>query len=91
MKKYIFYLLAWCCISTLSAQTLNQAKKLFENGAYEQAKTAFSKLIKRSPIKSFNCFGQFVFCFKLFRFLECSLTAFNGVYYVFLYFFNIFP
>ena len=49
MKKYIFYLLAWCCISTLSAQTLNQAKKLFENGAYEQAKTAFSKLIKRSP------------------------------------------
>lgn len=49
MKKYIFYLLAWCCISTLSAQTLNQAKKLFDNGAYEQAKTAFSKLIKRSP------------------------------------------
>jgi len=50
MKKYIFYLFTWCWMTgTLSAQTLNQAKKLFENGKFEQAKTAFSKLIKRSP------------------------------------------
>lgn len=49
MKRYIFYLIAWCCISTLSAQTLNQAKKLFDNGEYEKAKTAFAKFIKSSP------------------------------------------
>ena len=49
MKKYIFCLFAACWMGSLSAQTLNQAKKLFENGEYEQAKTAFSKLIKRSP------------------------------------------
>ena len=49
MKRYIFYLIAWCCIGTLSAQTLSQSKKLFENGEYEQAKTAFAKFIKGSP------------------------------------------
>ena len=49
MKRYIFYLIAWCCIGTLSAQTLSQSKKLFENGEYEKAKTAFAKFIKGSP------------------------------------------
>lgn len=49
MKKYIFYFFVLCCINGLSAQTLTQAKKLFENGQFEQAKTAFSKLIKRAP------------------------------------------
>ena len=49
MKRYIFHLIAWCCIGTLSAQTLSQSKKLFENGEYEQAKTAFAKFIKGSP------------------------------------------
>ncbi len=49
MKRYIFCLIAWCCIGTLSAQTLSQSKKLFENGEYEQAKTAFAKFIKGSP------------------------------------------
>ena len=49
MKRYIFYLIAWCSISTLSAQSLSQSKQLFENGEYEQAKTAFAKFIKGSP------------------------------------------
>lgn len=49
MKKYIFCLLALFFANTISAQTLNQAKKLFENGEYEKAKTAFAILIKRSP------------------------------------------
>lgn len=49
MKRYICGLCALFCVNSLSAQTLNQAKQLFENGKYEQAKTAFSKLIKRSP------------------------------------------
>lgn len=49
MKKYIFCLLALVAATTLSAQTLSQAKKLFDNGDYETARTAFEKLIKRSP------------------------------------------
>ena len=49
MKRYIFYLIAWCCMSTLSAQTLSQAKKMFDNGEYEKAKTAFAKFIRQSP------------------------------------------
>ena len=49
MKRYIFAFFAIVCMGILSAQTLSQAKKLFESGEYEQAKTAFSKLIKRAP------------------------------------------
>lgn len=49
MKKYILGLLALCTVGILPAQTLNQAKKMFEAGEYENAKKAFSKLIRRSP------------------------------------------
>ena len=49
MKRYIFFLFALLCLGNLSAQTLSQAKKLFENGEYEKAKTAFSKFIRQSP------------------------------------------
>ena len=49
IKKYIFCLLALCCIGSISAQTLNQAKKMFDNGEYEKAKTAFAKFIRQSP------------------------------------------
>ena len=33
----------------MSAQTLSQAKKLFDAGEYEKAKTAFARLVKSSP------------------------------------------
>lgn len=49
MKKYIFLLFISLCFGSLSAQTLSQAKKLFDNGEYEPAKEAFEKLVKRSP------------------------------------------
>ena len=49
IKKYIFTLFALCLMGTLSAQTLTQAKKMFDNAQYEKARDAFSKLIKRSP------------------------------------------
>ena len=49
MKRYIFFLFALLCLGNLSAQTLSQAKKFFENGEYEKAKTAFSKFIRQSP------------------------------------------
>lgn len=48
-RKYILSILLLFSMSALSAQTLVQAKKLFENNQYDKAKTAFAKLIKRSP------------------------------------------
>ena len=49
MKKYIFCFLTLCFTSVVVAQNLNQAKKFFDKGEFEKAKTALSKLIKRSP------------------------------------------
>ena len=49
IKKYILTLFALCLMGTISAQTLTQAKKMFDNAQYEKARDAFSKLIKRSP------------------------------------------
>lgn len=49
MKKYIFCFLTLCFTNVVVAQNLNQAKKLFDKGEFEKAKTALSKLIKRSP------------------------------------------
>lgn len=49
MKKYIFCILALFCVNTIMAQTLSQAKKLFDSGEFVKAKEAFEKLIKRSP------------------------------------------
>ena len=49
IKKYIFSIILLFCMGNLSAQTLVQAKKMFESNQFEKAKTAFSKLIKRTP------------------------------------------
>ena len=49
IKKHIICFLALFCTSVLSAQTLTQAKKLFDKGNYEKSKTAFAKFIKNSP------------------------------------------
>lgn len=49
IKKYIFSLLMLIVANTLAAQTLNQAKKFFDNGEFGKAQEAFAKLIKRMP------------------------------------------
>jgi len=49
IKKYILTLFAICMMGSIPAQTLSQAKKMFENAQFEKARDAFSKLIKRSP------------------------------------------
>lgn len=49
IKKHIICLLALFCTGVLSAQNLTQAKKLFDNGDFEKAKTAFAKFVKSSP------------------------------------------
>ena len=49
MKKSILCLGMLLYMGSLSAQTLVQAKKHFENGEFEKAQKEFSVLIKRSP------------------------------------------
>ena len=49
IKKHIICLLALFCTGVLCAQSLTQAKKMFDNGDFEKAKIAFAKFIKSSP------------------------------------------
>lgn len=61
------YLLAstLCCLSVLSmAQNINDAKKLYNDGEYEQAKLAFQKLVKASPSNSVNNYWYGMSCLK---------------------------
>ena len=49
IKKHIIFLLVLFCTGVLSAQNLTQAKKLFDNGEFDKATTAFAKFVKSSP------------------------------------------
>ena len=48
-KKYILLLLLGFFGMNISAQTLTQAKVLYEKGQYDQAKPAFKKFVKSQP------------------------------------------
>lgn len=48
-KKYILFFLLGFFSITLSAQTLAEAKALYEKGEYEKALPAFKKLVKTQP------------------------------------------
>lgn len=48
-KKYILFLLFGLLSIGVSAQSLAQAKALYEKGEYEEAKPAFKKFIKTQP------------------------------------------
>ena len=45
-KKYILFFLFGLLSITISAQSLAEAKALYEKGEYEEAKPAFKKLVK---------------------------------------------
>ncbi|MDL2255067.1 tetratricopeptide repeat protein [Parabacteroides sp. OttesenSCG-928-G06] len=48
--KRIIYIVGIACLSmSLQAQSLDQAKKLYNEGQYEEAKPAFERLVKQSP------------------------------------------
>ncbi|MDL2245820.1 tetratricopeptide repeat protein [Parabacteroides sp. OttesenSCG-928-J18] len=48
--KKILYIVGVACISaSMQAQSLDQAKKLYDEGKYEEAKPAFERLVKQSP------------------------------------------
>lgn len=48
-KKYILFFLFGLLSMTVSAQTLAEAKTLFEKGQYEEAKPVFKKFVKTQP------------------------------------------
>ena len=48
-KKYILFFLFGLLSITISAQSLAEAKALYEKGEYEEAKPAFKKLVKTQP------------------------------------------
>ncbi len=48
-KKHILFILLCLYTFTLPAQSLEEAKKLFESGLYAQAKPVFQKYIKSNP------------------------------------------
>ena len=49
-KKYILFFLFGLLSITISAQSLAEAKALYEKGEYEEAKPAFKKLVKTQPM-----------------------------------------
>lgn len=48
-KRYILFLLFGLLSITISAQTLAEAKDLYEKGQYEKAKPVFKKFVKAQP------------------------------------------
>lgn len=48
-KKYILFFLFSLLSITISAQSLAEAKALYEKGEYEEAKPAFKKFVKTQP------------------------------------------
>ena len=57
-KKYIIGLFTLCCAGNAAAQSLAQAKQLFLNGEFEQAKPAFQKLVKQAPSNAIIIIGM---------------------------------
>ena len=48
-KKYTLALLALCCSGGAFSQSLNQAKKWFNEGNFVEAKPVFQRLVKQAP------------------------------------------
>lgn len=57
-KKYIIGLFTLCCAGNTAAQSLAQAKQLFLNGEFEQAKPAFQKLVKQALLMPIIIIGM---------------------------------
>ncbi|RHJ93623.1 tetratricopeptide repeat protein [Parabacteroides bouchesdurhonensis] len=65
LSKKIFYTIAIALLcSGLQAQSLDQAKKLYNEGNYAEAKPAFEKLVKQAPSNSSYNHWYGVCCFE---------------------------
>jgi tetratricopeptide (TPR) repeat protein len=49
VKKLMYIIGIMLCCNALYAQSLDQAKKLYNDGKYEEAKPAFEKLVQQAP------------------------------------------
>lgn len=49
IKKGLYAIGLWICTQGVYAQTLEQAKKLYSEGQYEEAKPTFERLVKQAP------------------------------------------
>lgn len=63
-KKYLTALLGLCMAGTAGAQTLTQAKNLFEQGEFEKAKPVFERLVKQSPSNASYNFWYGACCYE---------------------------
>lgn len=65
LSKKLFYTIGIALISCgLQAQSLDQAKKLYNDGQYAEAKPAFEKLVKQAPSNSSYNHWYGVCCFE---------------------------
>ena len=48
-RNYILFFILCLCATTISAQTLEQAKELFKNKQFEKAKPVFQRYVKSNP------------------------------------------
>lgn len=65
LSKKLFYTLGISLLcSALQAQSLDQAKKLYNDGKYAEAKPAFEKLVKQAPSNSSYNHWYGVCCFE---------------------------
>lgn len=63
-KKYILPLLALCCIGGVSAQTLSQAQKWFNDKQFDKAKPVFKRLVKQAPSNANYNFWYGACCYE---------------------------
>ena len=64
IKKYNLFVLALGLSLSMSAQSLTQAKKWFENGEFEKAKPVFKKLVRQSPSNASYNFWYGACCYE---------------------------
>ena len=63
-KKYILPLLAFCCTGGVSAQTLSQAQKWFNDKQFDKAKPVFKRLVKQAPSNANYNFWYGACCYE---------------------------
>ncbi|WP_455592787.1 tetratricopeptide repeat protein [Bacteroides sp.] len=63
-KKYILFLLFCVTLTSLSGQTLEQARIMFTKGQYEQAKPVFKRYVKQQPGNANYNYWYGVCCLK---------------------------
>lgn len=63
-KRYILPLLALCGVGGISAQTLSQAQKWFNDKQFDKAKPVFQRLVKQSPSNANYNFWYGACCYE---------------------------